>query len=110
MQDRELLELAARAWIAEGFRRGQYKSADEASSDLCKDGRAFNPLQDDGDAFRLAAKLRIQIEHSDHMVYAGTSGDDGEDLANEPVASSIPRERAMRRAIVRAAAEIGKKR
>lgn len=105
MQDRELLELAARASIAEGFRRGQYKSADEASSDLCKDGRAFNPLQDDGDALRLAVKLELQLRlrHSENevSVYGAPDGRIDEGVRGDPAA-------ATRRAIVRAAAEIGK--
>ncbi len=106
MQDRELLELAAMAWIAEGFRCGQYKSADEASSDLCKDGRVFNPLQDDGDALRLAVKLRINLYLADQgYVTAGLAGIKGmrEEAGNHP-------NEAARRAIVRAAAEIGKNR
>lgn len=96
MQDRELLELAARASIAEGFRRGQYKSADEAAADLCKDGRVFNPLQDDGDALRLAVKLNLIGALSDEHAI-GSAGMHSED----PYA-------ATRRAIVQAAAEIGK--
>lgn len=106
MQDRELLELAARASIAEGFRRGQYKSADEASSDLCKDGRAFNPLQDDGDALRLAVKLRItprvHLQGYSVAVTAQSIVDSYTEICGDDEMA------ATRRAIVRAAAEIGK--
>jgi hypothetical protein len=106
MTDRELLEAAAKAagidwikncvWIENGF-----------YSPLAKHERiAWNPLTDSGDAFELAVKLRLTINCSyDDVAMCGqefTQKDvfierNGED----PLA-------ATRRAIVRAAAAIGK--
>ncbi len=101
MADRELLELAAKAagivlaeWseIEQGFRRA--------------DGGYFRPHIDDGDALRLAVTLNMQIEvwglKETPMVYATVNGAlTVENIFNDPYA-------ATRRAIVRAAAEIGK--
>jgi len=102
MTDRELLELAAKAC--------EYKYKNNA----LWDGRdvvaySWNPLTDDGDALRLAVKLEMMIDYIDRGYMAGhilaTAG---------PVMLSIyePREpdpyAATRRAITRAAAEIGK--
>lgn len=87
MTDRELLELAAKA----------------AGIDM-QQHCGWHPLYDDGDALRLAVKLEMQIDlrHSFHTVrvYGAAEGriDEG---AKDPYA-------ATRRAIVRAAAEIGK--
>jgi hypothetical protein len=106
MTDRELLEAAAKAagidwikncvWIENGF-----------YSPLAKHERiAWNPLTDDGDALRLMVKLRLTTNCSyDEVALCGqefTQKDvfierNGED----PYA-------ATRRAIVRAAAAIGK--
>ena len=91
MNDRELLELAAKAagytitdWCA--GRRG----ADWAElSDTSK----WNPIEDDGDALRLAVRLGL-------VVNTGCAHDEKNDL-DDPYA-------ATRRAIVRAAAEIGR--
>lgn len=100
--DRELLELAAKAagytitdWCA--GRRG----ADWAElSDTSK----WNPIEDDGDALRLAVKLRLDIKGS------MTTGNIRY-VRNSPYTYAIldvDSYAATRRAIVRAAAEIGK--
>lgn len=78
MNDRELLELAAKG--AENF----------ADMDAKPDGR-WNPLADDGDAFRLAVLLGIQVFSPDYPEYHGS----GDACA------------AVRRAIVEAAARLG---
>ena len=115
MTDRELLELAAKAagvdWIP-------------ASSDVGKQGelkfglwlniqhepteatrRRFNPLNDDGDALRLAVQLDIEVRHVNGAAHAGRANyfwctedwfPDGDKVS------------ATRRAIVRAAAELAK--
>ena len=104
--DRELLELAAKAcklpecgWMGPAF---MYVK-DNTFAD-------WNPLEDDGDALRLAVKLDMLIaihgESNYVRVYAGSGAgvDDFYGTAafeNDPCA-------ATRRAIVRAAAEIGK--
>jgi len=108
MTDRELLELAAKAAGLEFD--PTYKNAHGLM--VVRDGAAcqsdqvlWNPLTDDGDALRLAVKLyfdvRISEIHRDTFVYfsGGVSADEAHRKA--PYA-------ATRRAIVRAAAEIGK--
>lgn len=63
---------------------------------------AWNPLHDDGDALRLAVKLRITPHIDGNLTEAeSTSGFCIEPHFDDPYA-------ATRRAIVRAAAEIGK--
>jgi len=112
MTDRELLELAAKAaginalWSPDGLLRD------------CNNGHPaqniysappWNPLTDDGDALRLAVKLHINIEiwNVDNLVRANIyilhrgHGCFEERYTVDPYA-------ATRRAIVHAAAEIGK--
>lgn len=92
MTDRELLELAAKAAgipLKPDFaRRYDYYMADRLM---------WNPLTDDGDALRLAVKLRLFAPELDPAIATAQL-----DL-DDPYA-------ATRRAIVRAAAEIGKER
>ena len=91
MTDKELLEFAAKAGGYVHYHPG--------------DGFyvTWNPLTDDGDALRLAVKLRMDIAHFSKLVRADVTGYDEcrESNGNDPYA-------ATRRAIVRAAAEIGK--
>jgi hypothetical protein len=95
MTDRELLELAAKAagyWAAEFNCPANLPRPD------------WNPLTDDGDAFRLAARLRMTVKvtdygaeaYKDNLFWLVTFDED------------ITVETAARRAIVRAAAEIGR--
>jgi hypothetical protein len=101
MTDRELLELAAKsAGIALEFDNegepcfwGDYRGLPQKEM--------WNPLTDDGDAQRLAVKLRIDVEHLAMEVFAVK----GEMVIIEPNDDPYA---ATRRAIVRAAAEIGK--
>ena len=105
MTDGELLELAAKAAGIECKKTpiGFYLSDED---------RNWNPLTDDGDALRLAVKLSISISddylypNGEHVIRVGCSfGDalygDSEVCGDDPYA-------ATRRAITRAAAEIGK--
>ena len=86
MTDKELLELAAKAI---GLRW---------SYDL--NLKTWNPLTDDGDALRLAVRLGFFIHIGKyHVAIDGTAIEEA--YRNEPYA-------ATSRAIVRAAAEIGK--
>jgi hypothetical protein len=120
--DRELLELAAKAagmhvliegtpWPRENIgwffnQVGDQPPAlhDRASRDL----RAWAPLTDDGDALRLAVKLHLTVEIGDDVCVMSEDYDSrtgnycaAEGMGDDPCA-------AARRAIVRAAAEIGK--
>ncbi len=94
MSDRELLELAAKAAGIEG---------EWSSSGLWHRHTLWNPLTDDGDALRLAVKLRINLDLQYRgMVYATTEEFDVDaPHGPDPLA-------ATRRAITRAAAEIGR--
>lgn len=111
MTDRELLELAARA---AGLTNHAYCEAWKtfAAYDASDDrfyGPSWNPLTDDGDALRLAVKLHINLRHLSFLVpesaevQAGICGEfwPGEKAQGDACA-------ATRRAIIRAAAEIGK--
>jgi hypothetical protein len=95
--DRELLEMAAKA-------ANQERSA---AGDLWSNARGmlWNPIDDDGDAMRLAVKLKLIVEFEErtqhewsHIVWVAPVF---EPLQGDPYA-------ATRRAIVRAAAEIGR--
>ena len=109
MTDKELLELAAKAagislteaeWHGDGFYWMPLGS------------RFWNPLTDDGDAMRLMVKLKMHVFVAEDRVAvyffdeAGRSGDIkvgcvDSDWGEDPL-------RAARRAIVLAAAELGK--
>jgi hypothetical protein len=122
MTDRELLELAAKAaGLRVGFEPnrvecGRYDlywshvyhqliwhnktAGSEYPEPVC-----WNPLTDDGDALRLAVKLRIDVNHGGTLVVA-------EQVKPHDTGCAEPRGAdpcaATRRAITRAAAEIGK--
>lgn len=68
-------------------------------------GIDWAPLADDGDALRLAVKLKICIGPNFDGDLAAAFGSDGRNIT-EPMGDDP--EAAARRAIVRAAAEIGK--
>jgi hypothetical protein len=115
MTDRELLELAAKAadvkYDAEaskphpkrGVFWGLWLVIDGEPSEYQR--RYWNPLTDDGDALRLAVRLKIDVKHYDDYVVGwfdgGYIGTGKIMYEGEPYA-------ATRRAITRAAAEIGK--
>jgi len=99
MNDKELLELAAKAagieihgWYGEDDT--PYLWADIGPDDVIQ----WNPLTCDSDALRLAVKAHIDVCESVAWYYGA---DNDPDYAADPYA-------ATRRAIVRAAAEIGK--
>ena len=107
MTDKELLELAAKAagmdgmrWSGSGLSKMIDPSRPESTGSV---GRDWSPLTDDGDALRLAVKLRIHMYFNNTYVDAGVKPNWGVpiEIGNDPYA-------ATRRAIVRAAAEIGK--
>jgi hypothetical protein len=110
MKDRELLELAAKA---AGLPH-QWCDAWNTMAKPRPDGgfffdKVWNPLTDDGDALRLAVKLSLDVLQNPmgQTTCCIVMGDDAqecevlEDYNGDPYA-------ATRRAIVRAAAEIGR--
>jgi hypothetical protein len=98
VSDRELLELAAKAAGIE------LTGADRAAW-LNQSSYGWNPRDDDGDALRLAVKLEIGVEWGPGTVDVSWGGAPTkflcEDSETDPYA-------ATRRAIFRAAAEIGR--
>jgi hypothetical protein len=98
MTDRELLELAAKA---AGNPQGTSRSGGGL---LMANDLYWNPLTDDGDALRLAVMLNLTVYHwPDEVCVCDEKGTVNEDLARLGDLYA-----ATRRAIVRAAAEIGK--
>jgi|UPI0004A413FA hypothetical protein len=105
MTDQELLELAAKAVGAEWL-----SGSAERWVVLRDDGvwHSWDPLEDDGDALRLAGRLELDVMHrvvggKRVEVLAAGAPLIQEFYEGEPYA-------AARRAIVRAAAEIARKR
>jgi hypothetical protein len=95
MNDRELLEAAARAAGVDLAPTGFVW--DDATAEMIE----WNPLHDDGDAFRLAVKLNLIVRTG--SVWVSQYGPIfGEDVLPDPYA-------ATRRAIVRAAAAMATK-
>ena len=121
--DRELLELAAKAAgldVYWGHASHQFIWKNKESGHEYQEPIFWNPLADDGDALRLAVKLRIDLLlwiYTDSVLaqtsigagrgiplqgeYVRPVNDHKEPKGNDPYA-------ATRRAIVRAAAEIGR--
>lgn len=97
MSDRKMLEDAAKA---AGIDVRWYQVDCLRVADKCNGfAGKWNPLTDDGDALRLAVKL--------HLLYGINT-----DILNHYLALELPSDdplAAIRRAIVRAAAEIGRK-
>ena len=106
MTDRELLELAAKAAGLEPFKAcGRTFVKGDGSAPK----NDWNPLIDDGNALRLAVKLRLDVlwaEHEKSVVVCNDSSHD--EYIGEKVRFTDDPNAATRRAIVRAAAEIGK--
>lgn len=97
MDDRTLLELAAKA---AGY---ELRHLDDGS--ILVNSRRWHPLADDGDALRLAVKLNLWLHVEEYGASARRAG--GAWLGCEAhLHGGI--EAAARRAIVRAAAAIGK--
>jgi len=111
MNDRELLELAAHAAGVCGVYQFWLYAYDELSYGIAENGRPesewWNPLSNDGDALRLAVKLGISVGRRSNQNGSFIVAEHPlilfcpEPLENDPYA-------ATRRAIVRAAAELGK--
>lgn len=102
MGEREMLELAARAAGLKPFTAW-------GKSFVMGDGSApkpeWNPLEDDGDALRLGAKIEMEMElNKGHCFCRALHGSPG-GVTEFDKDDTL---RAIRRAITRAAAEIGK--
>ncbi len=104
MSDRKLLELAVKAcqWTLE------YDDNERLSWIIWSDNNVpiyrWNPLTDDGDALRLAVKLGLCVDISTYRTQV-TYEVDFDQVIEDANSDSYA---ATRRAIVRAAAEIGK--
>ncbi|MCO2082444.1 hypothetical protein O1L52_11765 [Pseudomonas aeruginosa] len=127
MNDRTLLELAARAagipdalyldCVAQDMyhpRDGEagieVNHRDTRWSCLAIDG-VWNPLTDDGDALRLAVRLRMEIDHNhpaDERAWVSVRAQGERTCAVEEFDDESLHAAATRMAITRAAAEIGK--
>ena len=106
MNDRELLELAAKAagiemWHEDVFTNGLTQKVSDNGV------LRWNPLTDDGDAFRLAVKCGIVVEYRRDVPMA-FAYHYALNLEIGERNSSLDPYAATRRAIVRAAAEIGR--
>ena len=100
MTDRELLEPAAKA---AGIRLHVWGTPGEENFADLGTGKRWNPLTDDGDALRLAVKLLFEIDMGRGCIAIrhSTGIKILEAFNHDPLT-------ATRRAIVRAAAEIGR--
>ena len=114
MTDRELLELAAKAAGLKIIKWGDpdyYSHRGGEVAYVCATGQndpwgdEWNPLEDDGDALQLAVrlKLNVNVEHTSIDVY-----DQNLQLTRVWATEIDDAYAATRRAIVRAAAEIGR--
>lgn len=107
MKDNELIELAARAVGPKVVRKVECSGGFELVE--LSSWLRWNPLEDDGAALRLAVRLNIEFACFDdsQKVNAGVWSED-----SKPYDCMTPyngdKQAATRRAIVRAAAEIGK--
>jgi hypothetical protein len=109
MNDRELLELAAKAsglttkhkWNAKRLEREPPIISLVTHRDDELHGTAWNPLEDDGDAFRLAVKLEIRFGYD-------PQNDDFAASASNASHRFSGADKDPRRIIVLIAAEIGK--
>ncbi len=118
--DRELLEMAAKAywgteiddvctvrWLDEDQAIG-YTHADNQDHNGCDLEFLWSPLTDDGDALRLAVKLGLMIDIQNKVNATSVWTTDESGSADFDAAHGKDPYAATRRAIVRAAAEIGK--
>lgn len=109
MTDRELLELAAKAGGIEVIRSrledplNMDMLVKDSSRNIAQVAGTWNPLTDDGDALRLAVKLKIDLIH-----FTGHLRADVKEMPDTHQMYGDDPYEATRRAIVKAAAEIGR--
>lgn len=108
MDDRTLLERAAKAariQLDDTIRPdGKAFYHYDLNALALADGGWFAPLTDDGDALRLAVALKLNIAQGDFSVGVNNEAEIDEAAL---VRNEAERSEVLRRAIVRAAAEIG---
>jgi hypothetical protein len=109
MTDEEMLKLAAKAAGIEWLSAAKPGLLVGTPGDNYK---VWNPLTDDGDALRLAVALNIwPVRQSNRPTIVVQNGaayyGELDELASEPIGYDVCA--AVRRAVVRAAAEIGKR-
>jgi hypothetical protein len=111
MTDKELLELAAKAmgrkiktkfYKSDGWCAWWHHVISKNIDEWCD----WNPHTDNADAFELAVKLQIDLNHGDEFIIAERVCE--LNITFRQSKDSDP-EAATRRAIVRAAAEIGRR-
>lgn len=113
MNDKELLGFAARAAgiVVLRSRLDDPLHCDmliaKSSRNSHHENGPWNPLADDGDVMRLAVALRLTVSIDDWKAEAWKASECG-GAAREAATMGYSIEKATRRAIVRAAAEIGK--
>lgn len=105
MTDRELLELAAKA---AGIEIHPDNIDSPIESIITVEEWWWNPLTNDGDALRLAAKLWICIDTEGESICASIYRAHPKDCIHAHERDFDDLSAALRRAIVRAAAELGR--
>lgn len=110
MSDRELLELAANAAGMDGCEYRKSGPNNRAGMLFTNTLSVWNPLEDDGDAFRLTCDLGLRVfpvaRTESGTACSAVGAVTGERMSE--VADALPTRTATRQAIVRAAAEIGR--
>ena len=101
--DKELLEYAAKAAGVE-LKYDTFGQGPNADREYCY----WNPLTNDGDAFRLMVDLKMEVSLMGDAAWAMSIEDAAGDSGCSAYFNDDPR-KATRRAIVRAAAELGKR-
>jgi hypothetical protein len=103
MTDKELLELAAKSIGLKYRPENNYVVVDAKTGQWLG---SWNPLTDDGDALRLAVKLKLSVKNTDIRASVIVENQTGWFIGSEPHVNDPYA--ATRRVIARAAAEIGK--
>lgn len=111
MNDRQLLELAANAAGYTGIRPSAFYADTYVVQTSEDEWTAWRPLTDDGDALRLAVKLGMSQNHSAAEQRLSIFFCDERSVPPKPIVHERYGDdpcAATRRAIVRAAAELGR--
>jgi hypothetical protein len=115
MSDRELMKLAAKAYANDAVQESPFgfdRVIGYNEEMRCDVMVPWNPLNDDGDAMRLAVKLHIALDYYRYYLRTihypgGEWWVEGEGVISDEIEYGDYKPAAVRRAIVRAAAAIG---